>query len=764
MGNFYYNINNKDILIEDSNFLSESISWWTNTLTCGGVERQIISSARYFYEKNNPVNLLCMNIDHKKGNDFFLKSAYKYCRSVKVFNVNEINQSLIAETKKQVLNVVEGCPQGLCDTITYLAIWILHVQPKLLHIWNADNILVILAAIIANVPNIVIAGQSLSPHQRWAYGFESIDESFGFNVLKNVMNLPNVFMTNNSRAGCRDYENWLGLPHGTIIYTPNIFDFDQWSSPVEEKIDSMMEKLGIPKSAKILGGLFRFVPIKDPKLWVETAYESCMTNDNLYAVICGDGIELPDIKKSISKTKLAKRIIFPGIIEDVQSFLSICSVFLQTSYVEGLPNSIIEAQAYGIPVVTTRCGGVEDIVLHGKTGFIIDERNSLILSKYISYVLKHPEFTHDANLIAKNHIINNFSTINSMEPLEKLYNKILHNKVYINSVEKHNGFNKNNIYLKSNNILYNYNSDVPKISVNMIVYNGEAYISESLDSVLQQTFSDFELIIINDGSTDNTVNIIKGKKDSRIKLFSNAKNMGRSFSRNRALKESKCNLIAIADADDWYFPHRLETQYQFMISNRQVTVCGAKMITYDTEKILDVTLDNNTIRTLMLFHNTILNPSVMFNREYIENSQLYNDFFEVSEDYDLWENLSQFKEINFNNINDIFVKYRTNNSKYKFKYVKKHLLYSHLVKMRQVKSLGLYPTKDEEYMHDVVSGLVYKDKIVKISMIKKWIEKLIDANSKAQHYDQDILENYLNKRLIEIIKYYKTHTSPFILE
>ncbi|HAS7841575.1 TPA: glycosyltransferase family 2 protein, partial [Vibrio cholerae] len=115
----------------------------------------------------------------------------------------------------------------------------------------------------------------------------------------------------------------------------------------------------------------------------------------------------------------------------------------------------------------------------------------------------------------------------------------------------------------------------PKISVVMSVYNGEKYLGEAIDSILKQTFSDFEFIIINDGSTDKTLEIIKSymKKDDRIVLVSR-ENKGLIVSLNEGLDLAKGQYIARMDADDISIKSRFEKQIEFLDSNPDIGVCG----------------------------------------------------------------------------------------------------------------------------------------------------------------------------------------------
>lgn len=105
------------------------------------------------------------------------------------------------------------------------------------------------------------------------------------------------------------------------------------------------------------------------------------------------------------------------------------------------------------------------------------------------------------------------------------------------------------------------------VSIIMPSYNSEKYIKDSIESVLSQSYNNWELIIIDDCSNDNTVNVIKSFNDKRIKLFINEKNSGAAISRNRALRESNGKWISFLDSDDVWMPNKLEEQLNFMVEN-----------------------------------------------------------------------------------------------------------------------------------------------------------------------------------------------------
>jgi glycosyltransferase involved in cell wall biosynthesis len=114
----------------------------------------------------------------------------------------------------------------------------------------------------------------------------------------------------------------------------------------------------------------------------------------------------------------------------------------------------------------------------------------------------------------------------------------------------------------------------PKLSVIMSVHNGEKYLREAIESILNQTFTDFKFIIINDGSTDNSLAIIRSYDDKRIRILNNGTNIGLTKSLNKALKQAKGKYIARQDADDVSLPDRFEAQLKYFVQYPEVALLG----------------------------------------------------------------------------------------------------------------------------------------------------------------------------------------------
>ncbi len=199
---------------------------------------------------------------------------------------------------------------------------------------------------------------------------------------------------------------------------------------------------------------------------------------------------------------------------------------------------------------------------------------------------------------------------------------------------------------------------MPKISVVMPVYNGEKFLREAIDSILNQTFSDFEFIIINDASTDSTEDIIKSYDDKRIVYLKNSSNLGVACSLNNGLDIARGEYIARMDADDISLPERFAKQVAFMDKHKDIGVCGTWIEFFGERKgIFKNTVGKKQTKIDMLFSSCIAHPSVIIRKAILEKYDFfYNKNYEQVEDYELWCRISRHYDID--NIPEALLKYR----------------------------------------------------------------------------------------------------------
>lgn len=197
-----------------------------------------------------------------------------------------------------------------------------------------------------------------------------------------------------------------------------------------------------------------------------------------------------------------------------------------------------------------------------------------------------------------------------------------------------------------------------KVTVLMPVYNGEEYLKEAIDSILNQTFKDFELLIINDGSNDGSLDIINSYQDPRIRLVNNEENLKLIKTLNKGLRLASGEYIARMDSDDTCHPRRLEIQVEMLDENPDIAVCGTgmKVIGKKYAKPFLAKGEEN-IKNYLVVKNCMAHPSIMMRKDIIEEyDYFYDEKFVHAEDYELFQRISWNHKIV--NINKPLLNYR----------------------------------------------------------------------------------------------------------
>lgn len=195
----------------------------------------------------------------------------------------------------------------------------------------------------------------------------------------------------------------------------------------------------------------------------------------------------------------------------------------------------------------------------------------------------------------------------------------------------------------------------------MSVYNGEKYLSEAIESILNQTFKDFEFLIINDGSTDSSREIILSYDDYRIKLIENDNNIGLTKSLNKGVDIACGKYIARMDADDISMPERLEKQVDFMENHEDIAVCGSWFSVIDDKgNILSevkTQINHEFLFFELFFKNPIGHATTIMRKSVIEHIGRYDPDYVVTQDYYLWFRIIE-SGYKIHNIDRVLIYYR----------------------------------------------------------------------------------------------------------
>ncbi len=287
----------------------------------------------------------------------------------------------------------------------------------------------------------------------------------------------------------------------------------------------------------------------------------------------------------------------------------------------------------------------------------------------------------------------------------------------------------------------------PRVTVLMPVYKGERYLREAMESILGQTFTDFEFLIINDGSTDNSVDIILSYSDSRIRLVHNDGNLGLTASLNKGLGLAQGEFIARMDADDISRPERLARQVSFMDANPLVGVCGSwvQFFPKTNNNVWKLPERSEEIRCWQFHTVGVAHPSVMMRRQlFAELRLLYDPQCRYSQDYELWGRALQYME--FANIQKVLLDYRISPGQICAVYGSEQQALVASLRLQRVRELGIVPTQDEQQLHEMIMNGAMPPESTHLDRAEQWLLQLESANRAIGTYPAD----FFSRRLLDI--------------
>jgi glycosyltransferase involved in cell wall biosynthesis/predicted Zn-dependent protease len=378
----------------------------TATLGAGGAERQLVTTIRGLLNsgKLESLALFAMSLSSTLKRDFYLPELSALPLEILELKTGHACASL-ADVKETDAVLVEAFPNTMRDAIACWYREFISRRPEVVHAWQDHTCLTaVVAALLAGVPRIVLSTRSTRPDNPRRRLHRFMERGY-----RAVVQHPSVVICNNSRAGAEDYERWLGLPAKTIQTVHNGLDFGalQRSFKRREPRENR-RRLGIGDDVHVVGGVLRMSEEKRPLLWVETAYQVSRELPNVHFIIAGDGPLREAVRDRAEQLGIAGRFHMPGHVK-VASWFPIMDVVLLTSRMEGLPNVLIEAQSFKIPVVAPAVGGVSETILQGVTGWAVEEADAPKLADRVIWILKNPMWSRKASAKAALFAQSNFS-------------------------------------------------------------------------------------------------------------------------------------------------------------------------------------------------------------------------------------------------------------------------------------------------------------------------------------------------------------------
>jgi glycosyltransferase involved in cell wall biosynthesis len=290
--------------------------------------------------------------------------------------------------------------------------------------------------------------------------------------------------------------------------------------------------------------------------------------------------------------------------------------------------------------------------------------------------------------------------------------------------------------------------EAPLVTVLMPVYNGEAYLSEAIESILQQSFTNFEFLILNDGSSDRSEEIIRSYTDSRIRLINNATNMKLIATLNRGLDQAQGKYIVRMDADDISLPQRIERQVEWLEKNPEYGLVGSWFEDFngtDTIRTIKYSSDDTHIRIRHLYQTHIAHPTAVLRKSVIDEHKLrFDPDFVHGEDYAFWVQMSAYCKLS--NYPEMLVRKRDHPQNVSNKYAQIQSDTCARVKQEQFRQMGLDVLRDEIELYTRFANPDWAFSKDEMEMMHILLEKMASENERTNFISKEALKTYLAEK------------------
>jgi glycosyltransferase involved in cell wall biosynthesis/tetratricopeptide (TPR) repeat protein len=399
----------------------------SGSLGQGGGERQAITVVRRVLgdDRVAKLNLLVRSTHMRANDDFFLADARALPLDLTVYGQDWLRPTTIAETlpeladRPRLVAALDLMPHNLREEVSRLVRLFLDQRPQAVHIWQ-DIYQAALACVIAGVPRFFIHRGSLAPNF-WAQNEYQTATHFRpmRHAYRRLLERPDFVLANNSITGCETDRAWVEWPDSApfqVIY--NAVDFNQLGVHTGRNFE-LRRQLGVPDDAVLVGGSFRIVEVKRPLYWIEAARRIREAVPGTHFLIIGDGEMTESVQAHAEAHGFADALHLPGRVSNVGDWYRAMDLKLLTSEREGIPNALIEAQHFGVPIIATQVGGIHEAIDIGETGFVIpgDDGPGPYADKTIS-VLKDRDWHEAARIKAPAFVHEKFS-------LDKVVNRLM---------------------------------------------------------------------------------------------------------------------------------------------------------------------------------------------------------------------------------------------------------------------------------------------------------------------------------------------------
>jgi glycosyltransferase involved in cell wall biosynthesis/GT2 family glycosyltransferase len=576
-------------------------------------------------------------------------------------------RSIATEPRRKVLHVVGnfhtgGSAQLIVDLIEHLGQRFEHVVlvrslpaeaaytgVELIHrpwLWSAGQVTRLLRRVKPDLVHVHMLGHQNDDYGRrdwrWYHKVMVALESSRIPVIENL-NIPVEPYVSPSVLVYVHVSNYVRDRFGRL---------DAWNQTIYPGSDlaffSRPDDRAVPDD--VIGMVYRLQPDKLNEAAIEPFIKAVQRRPATRALIVGGGQYLDAYRRRVAEAGLTDAFTFTGYVsyKDLPNHLAAMSVFVAPVHTESFGQVSPFAMGMSIPVAGYNVGALEeitaapDLLAHpGDAEQLADIIVELLDDRPRRLAIGAANRKRAEVLFSVETMVGHYEALYE-ETLKAPWGRTMPPRAQIQMATSE--------------------EDRPTVSVVMAVFNGERHLREAIDSVLGQTLGDFELIIVDDGSTDGTRAIIESYDDPRVRRLDNDWNIGLSRSLNRGVAAARGRYIARLDADDVSEPTRLEQQVYFLRSHPDVSIVGCRYsIIDDAGQIVGhrpVPCDDIDIRWMLDFCNPFAHSAVMMRRQALEREPgPYDESLVYAMDYDLWTRLAAHGRLA--NLSNNLIRWRT---------------------------------------------------------------------------------------------------------
>ena len=407
--------------------VSGRVAMVSSTLNRGGAERQVVLSLEGLKKNRERIESLTLLCDNMNNKDDSKKTFYPRIQNLDI-DIETYGWSSSIQAKQQDKTdlrewkpLLQFLPYNIQIRIDNLYRYFIRLRPSVVHAWQDNtNILAGVAAAMAGVPKILLSARSLRPDRKTK--LHAINTQHARNCYHSLLSLPAVTLCVNSAAAAESYAQWLDLDKDLFPVHYNGIDFESMEAiNTTDNTGPSRIDLGIPSDSVLIGSVFRLTDEKRPLLWVDVAARVLQELPKVHFVIVGGGAMLAETSRYAKSLGILDHLHLPGQSSNVKAWLDMMDIFLFTSRVEGLPNVLIEAQGFGVPVVTTDAGGSREVIIHGESGWLVEGPKVRDISDRLLWCLNNPEWLKSASINAIEQSRRRFNQETMIDNLLSLY-------------------------------------------------------------------------------------------------------------------------------------------------------------------------------------------------------------------------------------------------------------------------------------------------------------------------------------------------------